>query len=366
MSKKIQKILKKDHFSKQDIVDLLKTDEKERQLIYNKANQVKEKCVGLKTYYRGLVEFSNKCYKDCYYCGIRAGNKVVARYDISDEQILESVKFAYDNKYASVVFQSGERDDAKFIERITNLLKKAKEITNNKIGITISLGEQSLETYKKWFDTGAHRYLLRIETTNKELYYKIHPENKKHIFEKRLAALDDLKKVGYQTGTGVMIGLPFQTYEDMADDLLFFKKFDVDMIGMGPYIEHKDTPLFVHKEILLPLKERFNLSMKMIAILRIMMKDINIAAATALQAIDSIGREKALKVGANIIMPNITPTINRENYQLYENKPCIDEGADDCTSCLEARIVIAGDDLGYNEWGDSPHFAKRKQKEGVV
>ena len=366
MSKKIQKILKKDHFSKQDIVDLLKTDEKERQLIYNKANQVKEKCVGLKTYYRGLVEFSNKCYKDCYYCGIRAGNKDVARYDISDEQILESVKFAYDNKYASVVFQSGERDDAKFIERITNLLKKAKEITNNKIGITISLGEQSLETYKKWFDAGAHRYLLRIETTNKELYYKIHPENKKHIFEKRLAALDDLKKVGYQTGTGVMIGLPFQTYEDMADDLLFFKKFDVDMIGMGPYIEHKDTPLFVHKEILLPLKERFNLSMKMIAILRIMMKDINIAAATALQAIDSIGREKALKVGANIIMPNITPTINRENYQLYENKPCIDEGADDCTSCLEARIVIAGDDLGYNEWGDSPHFAKRKQKEGVV
>ncbi|RLD73865.1 MAG: [FeFe] hydrogenase H-cluster radical SAM maturase HydE [Bacteroidetes bacterium] len=366
MSKKIQEILNKEHFSKQDIVFLLKTDEKERQLIYNKANQVKEKCVGLKTYYRGLVEFSNKCYKDCYYCGIRAGNKDVARYDISDEQILESVKFAYDNKYASVVFQSGERDDAKFIERITNLLKKAKEITNNKIGITISLGEQSLETYKKWFDAGAHRYLLRIETTNKELYYKIHPENKKHIFEKRLAALDDLKKVGYQTGTGVMIGLPFQTYEDMADDLLFFKKFDVDMIGMGPYIEHKDTPLFVHKEILLPLKERFNLSMKMIAILRIMMKDINIAAATALQAIDSIGREKALKVGANIIMPNITPTINRENYQLYENKPCIDEGADDCTSCLEARIVIAGDDLGYNEWGDSPHFAKRKQKEGVV
>ncbi|RLD64440.1 MAG: [FeFe] hydrogenase H-cluster radical SAM maturase HydE, partial [Bacteroidetes bacterium] len=350
----------------QDIISLLKADEKERQLIFNKANKVKEKYVGLKTYYRGLVEFSNECYKNCYYCGIRAGNKEVARYDISDEQILESVKFAYENKYASVVFQAGERDDPIFIERIEKLLKQTKRITNNKIGITISLGEQSIETYKKWFDAGAHRYLLRIETTNKELYYKIHPQNNKHSFEKRLAALNSLQKAGYQTGTGVMIGLPFQTYEHLAEDLLFFKKFDIDMVGMGPYIEHTDTPLYEHKDILLPLKERFNLSMKMIAILRIMMKDINIAAATALQAIDPIGREKALKVGANIIMPNITPTINRENYQLYENKPCIDEGADDCTSCLEARIVIAGDDLGYDEWGDSPHFIKRKQKEKMV
>lgn len=134
------------------------------------------------------------------------------------------------------------------------------------------------------------------------------------------------------------------------------------MVGMGPFIEHSETPLYQYRASLLPLNERFLLSLKMIAILRIMMEDINIAAATALQAIDPIGREKALKVGANIIMPNITPSINRENYQLYENKPCIDEGADDCGTCLEARIVIAGDDLGYNEWGDSPHFAKRKEK----
>ena len=359
MSNKIQEILKKDTFSKQDIVTLLKSDEKERQLIFTKANQVKEEYVGLKTYYRGLVEFSNECYKNCYYCGIRASNKHVARYDIDDKQILEAVKFAYENKYASVVFQSGERDDNEFIARIEQLLKKAKKITNNKIGITISLGEQSFETYKRWFDAGAHRYLLRIETSNKELYYKIHPENNKHNFEKRLKALSDLKKAAYQVGTGVMIGLPFQTFEHLAEDLLFFKAFDIDMVGMGPFIEHSDTPLYQYRNTLLPLKERFVLSLKMIAILRIMMKDINIAAATALQAIDPIGREKALKVGANIIMPNITPTINRENYQLYENKPCIDEGADECTNCLEARIVIAGDDLGYNEWGDSPHFSKR-------
>jgi biotin synthase len=361
MSNKIKDILEKADFLKQDIVSLLKTDEKERQLLFAKANQIKEEYVGLKTYYRGLVEFSNECYKNCYYCGIRAANKNVARYDIDDEQILDAVKFAYENQYASVVFQSGERDDNEFITRIEQLLKKAKEITNNKIGISISLGEQSLETYKKWFAAGAHRYLLRIETTNKELYYKIHPENNKHNFEKRLKALNDLKKAGYQTGTGVMIGLPFQTMEQLADDLLFFKDFDIDMVGMGPFIEHAETPLYQYKDLLLPLNERFVLSLKMIAILRIMMKDINIAAATALQAIDPIGREKALKVGANIIMPNITPTINRENYRLYENKPCIDEGANNCTSCLEARIVIAGDDLGYGEWGDSPHFAKRNQ-----
>ncbi|OQY01784.1 MAG: [FeFe] hydrogenase H-cluster radical SAM maturase HydE [Bacteroidetes bacterium 4572_117] len=362
MSTKIQDILNKTDFSKQDIVTLLNTDKNERQFIFNKANEVKKEFVGLKTYYRGLVEFSNECNKNCYYCGIRAANKDVNRYDISDEQILESVKFAYENKYASVVFQAGERDDIEFIDRIENLLKKAKQITENKIGITISLGEQSLETYKKWHIAGAHRYLLRIETTNKELYYKIHPNNNKHNFEKRLKALEAIKEAGYQTGTGVMIGLPFQTYEHLADDLLFFQKFDIDMVGMGPYIEHTETPLYEHKDILLPLTDRFDLSMKMIAILRIMMKDINIAAATALQAIDPIGREKALKVGANIIMPNITPTINRENYQLYENKPCIDEGAEDCTTCLEARIVIAGDDLGYDAWGDSPHFIKRQQK----
>lgn len=361
MSNKIAEILNKKTFSKQDIVALLKANKKERQLIFARANQIKEKYVGLKTYYRGLVEFSNKCYKNCYYCGIRAENKNVARYDIDDEQILDAVKFAYENKYASVVFQSGERDDNEFIERIEQLLKKAKEITDNKIGITISLGEQSFETYKKWFAAGAHRYLLRIETSNKALYYKIHPKNNKHNFERRLKALSDLKKAGYQTGTGVMIGLPFQTMEHLADDLLFFKDFDIDMVGMGPFIEHTETPLYKYRDLLLPLNERFVLSLKMIAILRIMMKDINIAAATALQAIDPIGREKALKVGANIIMPNITPTINRENYQLYENKPCIDEGADDCTNCLEARIVIAGDNLGYNEWGDSPHFAKRNQ-----
>jgi len=203
---------------------------------------------------------------------------------------------------------------------------------------------------------------LRIETSNEELYYKIHPKNERHSYTRRLAALKTLQKIGYQTGTGIMTGLPFQTYEDLANDLIFFKDFDVDMIGMGPYIEHTETPLYEFKDTLLPIIDRFNLCLKMIAILRIMMKDINIAAATALQAIDPGGREKALKVGANIIMPNITPTENRANYQLYENKPCIDEGAEDCSNCMEIRISVAGDNIGYGEKGDSPHYFKRVAK----
>ncbi len=362
MSKIIADILKKENPDKNDIIRLLKSDFKERQLLFAKAAAVKEKYVGLKTYYRGLIEFSNICTKNCYYCGIRAGNHKVQRYDISDEQLLNAVKFAYENNYGSVVFQSGERADKQFIDRIEQLLIKAKQITRGKIGITISLGEQSKETYRRWFNAGAHRYLLRIESSNEALYYKIHPKNKLHDFKTRLKALSDLQALGYQTGTGVMIGLPFQNYEHLADDLLFFKSFDVDMVGMGPYIEHSDTPLYQYRNQLLPLEERFMLTLKMIAILRIMMKDINIAAATALQAIDPVGREKALKAGANIMMPNITPTVNRENYQLYENKPCIDEGADECTNCLEARIAISGDNIGYGEWGDAPHFAKRKAK----
>jgi len=203
---------------------------------------------------------------------------------------------------------------------------------------------------------------LRIESSNEDLYYKIHPKDEMHNYQNRLECLKRLQRSGYQTGTGVMIGLPFQTYDDLANDILLMKELDIDMCGMGPYIEHTDTPLYEFKDTLMPLEERFNLTLKMIAILRIVMKDINIAAATALQAIDKIGREKAIKVGANIIMPNITPGKYRDDYALYQNKPCTDEEADDCANCLEARVNITGDSIGYGEWGDSNHFKRRTSK----
>jgi biotin synthase len=206
---------------------------------------------------------------------------------------------------------------------------------------------------------GAHRYLLRIEVSNPELYGKLHPNDRHHDYNERIGALRRLRKTGYQVGTGVMIGLPFQTLPDLADDLLFFREFDIDMAGMGPYIEHEDTPLFRFRNELLPLRERFLLSLKMVALLRILMKDINIAATTAMQAIDPQGREKALLVGANVIMPNLTPLKYRQDYLLYENKPCLDEESEECKSCLEARIALAGDEIGYGEWGDSKHFNRR-------
>lgn len=361
MSKTIDEILKQGDFLKEDIIALLQADKVDRNKIFTHAAKVKEKQVGKKVYYRGLIEMSNICSKNCYYCGIRMDNKNADRYDISDSDILDAVKFAHENKYGSVVLQAGEISSPKFTKRISNLLKQIKEISNNELGITISLGEQPDEVYREWFESGAHRYLLRIESSNPDLYYKLHPKNEKHNFETRLECLKSLQKIGYQTGTGVMVGVPFQTYEDLANDLFFMKDFDIDMCGMGPYIEHKDTPLYEHKDLLMPIEDRFTLTLKMIALLRILMKDINIAAATALQAIDPIGREKAIKVGANIIMPNVTPGMYRDSYKLYENKPCTDEEAADCTNCMEMRIGITGDDIGYGEWGDSKHYIKRIQ-----
>ncbi|MBU8892535.1 MAG: [FeFe] hydrogenase H-cluster radical SAM maturase HydE [Bacteroidales bacterium] len=365
MSKTIDEILKQTDFSKQDILALLQTNKEDRNKIFTHAAKVKTEYVGKKVYYRGLIEMSNICSKNCYYCGIRLDNKKAERYDISDAEILDAVKFAHESKYGSIVLQAGEISSPKFTKRISNLLKQIKEISNNELGITISLGEQPDEVYKEWFESGAHRYLLRIESSNPDLYYKLHPKNKKHDFEIRLACLKSLQKIGYQTGTGVMIGLPFQTYSDLADDLFFMKEFDLDMCGMGPYIEHKDTPLYKYNNLLMSIEDRFTLSLKMISLLRILMKDINIAAATALQAIDPIGREKAIKVGANIIMPNVTPGMYRDSYKLYENKPCTDEEASDCTNCMEIRIGITGDEIGYSEWGDSIHHIKRIQQ-GLV
>jgi len=348
---------------KQEIIQLLKTTGEERTALLKRAQEVKVTETGNKVYFRGLVEFSNICAKDCLYCGIRKGNDKVLRYDVSDDEILESCRFARENRFASVVLQSGELSSPAFIKRVDDLLKKIKQISNGELGITLSCGEQSLETYRRWFESGAHRYLLRIESSNRELYYKIHPENEIHSFEKRIEALENLKTAGYQVGTGVMIGLPFQTYEHLADDLLFFKELDIDMCGMGPYLEHEDTPLYQYRHLLKTKQERFDLALNMIAVLRLLMPDINIAAATALQAIDPAGREKALAIGANVIMPNLTPTAYREEYQLYENKPCLDEDAELCRNCLEARIHMAGSEIGYGEWGDSKHFQSRKKME---
>jgi biotin synthase len=356
----ISSILEQSSLSSTDLKQLLQCESDEKRLLFAKGRAVKELFVGNMVYFRGLVEFSNVCDKDCYYCGIRKSNHSVHRYVLTDEEILDACRFADENRFGSVVLQSGENSSVAFADRITNLITQIKQLSDGRLGITLSVGEQSEPVYRRWFEAGAHRYLLRIETTNELLYHKIHPIDPLHDFNHRLDCLRSLKSIGYQTGTGVMIGLPFQTIADLANDLLFFKQFGIDMVGMGPYIEHSETPLYAFRHELLPIQERFDLSLKMIAVLRILMKDINIAAATALQAIDPLGREKGIKVGANIIMPNITPGFYRNDYSLYENKPCVDEEPAQCKGCLDARIALADGEIGYGEWGDSLHFMKKK------
>lgn len=342
---------------KQEILRLLAlTDKQEIQDLFQQAYAVKKQYVGTKVYFRGIIELSNYCVKNCYYCGIRKDNPHVQRFTLCKDEVVESALWAFKQDYGSVVIQSGERSDEAFTEFIEDILYTLKEKTGGKLGITLSLGEQSRETYQRWYSAGAHRYLLRIETSNPELYKKLHPAD--HDWQQRLNCLRTMKDIGYQAGTGVMIGLPFQSLEHLADDVLFFYDEDIDMIGMGPYIPHEETPLYQYatdyKE-----EEHLELALKMIAICRLLLKDVNIASTTALQALKDDGRELGLLAGANIIMPNITDTKYRANYQLYQGKPCLDENASLCRGCLERRISAIGEQIGYSEWGDSPHFVHK-------
>ncbi len=355
----LEEILEQTDFTAGEIVFLLKLKGDERNQLLKKSRVVKENTVGKKVFFRGLIEFSNVCSKDCFYCGIRKSNTNVIRYSATDEEILAACRFAWENRFGSVVLQSGEITTPKFVKRVDNLVRKIKQLSNGELGITLSCGEQTGEIYRRWFESGAHRYLLRIEASNSELYKKIHPNNPKHSFKKRAEALQALKECNYQIGTGVMVGMPFQTYEDLAGDLLFFKNIDMDMCGMGPYIEHENTPLYSYRNLLMSQGERFDLTLNMIAILRLLMPDINIAASTALEAIDPMGREKAVVAGANVIMPNLTPIRYLENYFLYENKPVWSEDKLSLIAVLEERLRSSGVEIGYGEWGDSKHFFNR-------
>ncbi len=226
----VNEILKKEDFSRNDIIALLQAEGEDRNLLFRRSAEIKNKYIGNKVWFRGLIEFSNVCGKDCLYCGIRKGNKNLKRYNLTDDEILAAAKFAYDNKYGSIALQSGEIESNLFSSRIENLIHNIKRLSNGELGITLSVGEQEPGVYKKWYNAGAHRYLLRVEATSSSLYARIHPNNNKHDFRRRLDCLKSLQDIGFQTGTGVMIGLPFQTMDDLAGDLLFMKMFDIDDI----------------------------------------------------------------------------------------------------------------------------------------
>ena len=378
---------------------------KGRRNLQQEAYALKLQHRGPQVYFRGLIEISNRCRKNCLYCGIRAGNAQVCRYEMSDEQVLREAQFALDAGYGSVAIQGGERSDSEFIEKITRLVwqirhlqkggnpegvmqlasEKASTLPLNNLGITLSLGEQPQEVYREWKKAGATRYLLRIETSNKELYEKIHPgfaltgNNAKdaanHSMLRRLQALADLKSENYLLGSGVMIGLPFQTYEHLQEDLQFLQNLGVDMVGMGPYIPHYDTPLgqiVSHWRTGTPLpdnlkelasqprgdfwnmsnSELLEVSLQMVARLRILLPDINIAATTALQVLDPMGREQALLHGANVIMPNMTETQLRGNYSLYQGKQGVEDDAVSTRDKLLENLSGLGISVGWDERGD--------------
>ena len=360
-------VLKKEYWSREDLIYLLGlTDETGRQQLYDAAYAVKAHYVGRIDYYRGLIEFSNICIKNCLYCGIRRDNDEVSRFETDRQDILAMAKWTYDNRYGSLTLQSGERQDAEFITYVESLVRDIKSLSNNELGITLCVGEQTEDTNRRWFEAGAHRYLLRIESSNPQLYTTLHPQDGHHRWNVRKQCLESLRRIGYQVGTGDMIGLPGQTLGDLADDILFYRDMDIDMIGMGPYVVHHNTP--IGKTVVgsgdddpAGKKRRLILGLNMIAVTRLFLKDVNIAATTALQALHPLGRELGLKAGANILMPIVTLPKFRPDYLLYDNKPCVEDNPDQCRTCLSSRIASVGDSIGFGKWGDSPHYFKKKE-----
>ncbi|MCL2220314.1 MAG: [FeFe] hydrogenase H-cluster radical SAM maturase HydE [Chitinispirillia bacterium] len=361
----ITSILLKDALDRDDIITLLGADNPtDIELIRLTAEKImRDKC-GPDVFYRGLIEFSNHCICDCYYCGIRKSNAAVNRYILPKDDIAASAKWCADQGYGSVVLQSGERRDEAFIDFLADVIAEIKSSTTSEkmpdgVGITLSVGEQSPETYKRLYDAGAHRYLLRIESSNPHLFASIHPPAQDQ--QTRIDCLKSLRDTGFQVGTGVMTGIPGQTVADLADDVLFFRDMDVDMIGMGPYIVHKATPMNIYYDYYNYAKDEiFQTALLMIAVCRIVLGDVNIASTTALQAMRDNGREEGLRYGANVIMPQTTPVNVRRDYLLYEGKPCLDEDVRHCRTCLEKRIHSIGRKIAVDVWGDSKRALRRQ------
>ena len=288
--------------------------------LFAAAREVKRRVGKTETLPRGLVECSNVCAKDCLYCGIRKSNHKATRYRLTETDALACVEETRRRGYPAVAFQAGEIESEENTRYYERLLAACRGLE-----VTLSLGEQTEDVYRHWKDAGAMRYLLRIETSNRKLYSTIHPPE--CSFDRRVACLRTLKRLGYVTGTGVMIGLPGQTVEDLAADIVFFGDLPADMVGMGPYIPHSASPLpppsslFPHPSSLFPHPSSLSLSLRMIALTRLYLHDVNIVAATALEALDpEHGRERGLAAGANVIMPNITPWEARRRYDLYPGK----------------------------------------------
>ena len=303
-----------------------------REYAAEKARAVAQSVYGNDVFIRGIVEFSNVCKNDCYYCGIRAGNCNLERYKLTEEDILQCCKAGYRYGFRTFVLQSGE-DLSYTTEDICRIVSRIKSEFPD-CAVTLSIGEKSREDYAAYKEAGADRYLLRHETANKAHYEKLHPDEMS--WDNRMRCLRDLKELGFQTGCGIMVGSPYQTTECIADDMIFMSEFKPEMIGIGPFLPHKDTPFKDEP------KGSYEMTLFLLSLCRLMLPHVLLPATTALGTIRPDGREQGVLSGANVIMPNLSPTEVRDKYMLYDNKICTGDASDKCHDCVEARMKLIG------------------------
>lgn len=307
-------------------------DDEARDYLAKSARQVADSIYGKEIYTRGLIEFTNYCKNNCLYCGIRSENRNVNRYRLTKEEILSCTDQGYELGFRTFVLQGGE--DAYFNdETMCDIVAAIKE-KHPDCAITLSIGERSGESYKRLFDAGADRYLLRHETADEEHYKKLHPGNL--LLSNRMRCLQELKDIGYQVGCGFMVGSPYQTYETLYKDLTFIKEFRPHMVGIGPFIPHHDTPFRDEAAGTLEM------TLKLLSIIRLIHPEVLLPATTALGTIHPQGREMGILAGANVVMPNLSPVEVRKDYLLYDNKLCTGEESAMCRDCLDKRITGIG------------------------
>ncbi len=337
----IDKLEREQRLSFNEYLILIKNRDKIREYAVQRAAAVRDKHYGKKVYIRGLIELSSYCKNDCYYCGIRHSNKNCQRYRLSADDILICADNGYKLGFRTFVLQGGE--DAYYTdELLCGVIRSIKEKYPD-CAVTLSLGERSYESYKALKEAGADRYLLRHETCNKEHYEKLHP--KEMSFERRMKCLRELKELGYQTGAGFMVGSPYQSEADLASELIFLKELQPHMVGIGPFIAHSDTPF---KDFECGTAE---LTLFMLSLIRLTLPNVLLPATTALGTIHPLGREMGIEAGANVLMPNLSPSEVRKKYMLYDNKICTGDEAAQCISCLSKRVETTGCEI-VNDRGD--------------
>jgi biotin synthase len=339
---------------KEDIVTWLRqADPAELAPLYADADRMRRESVGEQVHLRGLIEISNICVRACHYCGLRAANREVHRYRMTETEILSAARQADVLGYGTVVLQAGETPalTADWVAGIVRCIK-----SETPLAVTLSLGERLPDELALWRDAGADRYLLRFETSDRDLFRRIHPRNGSAETD-RIQLLRTLRGLGYETGSGIMIGIPGQTWSSVADDLILFRELDLDMIGIGPYIAHPATPLGrgesaapIDSEEQVPNTEE--MVYKAVALTRLICPEANIPSTTALATINTRnGRELGLRRGANVVMPNLTPAAYRKHYEIYPNQACIAETPTDCAGCLRGRIRAIGRVPGEGQGG---------------